>query len=190
MKTLNNYLFQKRAQQYLSKTSRERRFINYDKAKSVLLLFESDLLENNQNVRKIIAQLQQDGKKVSAWGFIDKKEVSTSILPEFRILHRKHTDFFQRPVMSFVNELENQEFDLLIDLSIKPVVALEYIAMYANASCKTGLRKTNLPLFDFMLDLESLKIPAESTESNEKTVDEIYLFEQIIFYLKSIQTKD
>jgi len=190
MKILNNYLFQKCARQYLSQMSRERRFVNYNKAKSVLLLFESDLLENNQNIREIIAQLQQDGKKVSAWGFVNKKEVSTSALLGFRILNRKHTDFFQKPVIPLINELETQEFDLLIDLSVKPVVALEYIAMYANALCKTGLRKTDLPLFDFVLDLEEIKTAAQNTESNEKPVDATYLFEQIIFYLKSIQTKD
>lgn len=190
MKKLNNYLFQKRAQKYLSETPRVRRFVNYDKAKTILLLFESDLLENNQNIRKIISQLQQDGKKVSAWGFINKKEVSSSILPEFRILHHKQTDFFQKPITSYINELESQEFDLLIDLSLKPVVTLEYIAMYSNASCKTGAKKTDLPILDFVLDLENIKTPVENTALNEITVDETYLFNQIIFYLKSIQTND
>ncbi len=190
MKILDNYLFQKRAQQYLGETFRKHHFVNYDKAKTILLLFESDSFEKNESIHKIISQLQQDGKKVAAWGFIDKKKVSASILPEFRILHQKQTDFFQKPLPSFLNELESLQFDLLIDLSIKPVVTLEYIAMYANALFKTGSRKNDLPVFDFMLDVDRQKASVADAPDAENTIDETYLFNQIIFYLKSIQTTD
>jgi hypothetical protein len=190
MNYLNNYLFQKRAQKYLSETPRDHRFVSYDKAKTILLLFESDLQEKNLHIRKIIAQLQQDGKKVSAWGFINKKEVESAILPEFRVLHLKQIDFFHKPNPSFVNELENLEFDLMIDLSLKPVVPLEYIAVYAKATLKTGVRKTDLPIYDFVLDTEEIKASIQNAESTENPIDETYLFNQIIFYLKSIQTKD
>lgn len=184
---INNYLFKKRAQEYLSTTEREHRFVNYDKAKSVLILFESDYSEKNLVIRKIIQSLQLDGKKVSAWGFIDKKEVTSSILPDFRILHHQQTDFFHKPDPAFFRELENLQFDLLIDLSLQLQLPLEYLAMYANAYCKTGLKKTDLPIYDFMLDMESLK---STIEEDENPIDEIYLYKQIIFYLKRIQTTD
>ena len=190
MKKLNSYLFHKRAQKYLSETPRIHRFVSYDKAKNILLLFESDMQEKNVNIRKIIAQLQADGKKVSAWGFINKKEVESAILPDFRILHHKQTDFFKKPIQSFINELDGQEFDLMIDLSLQPIVPLEYIAMYAKATMKTGVHKTDLPIFDFVLDTEGIKATFQDAASTENSIDETYLFDQIIFYLKSIQTKD
>jgi hypothetical protein len=161
--------------------------VNYDKAKTVLLLFESDYSEKNPIIRKIIQSLQQDGKKVSAWGFIDKKEVTSAILPDFRILHHQQTDFFHKPDPTFFRELENLQFDLMIDLSLQLQLPLEYLALYANAYCKTGLRKTEFPVYDFMLDMESLK---SSDDTIENPIDEIYLYDQIIFYLKSIQTTD
>jgi len=187
MKKLNNYLFKKRAQKYLSTTERERRFVNYKKAKTIFLLFESDSSEKNPQVRKMIYNLQQDGKKVVAWGFVDKKEVASTILPDFRIIHHKETDFFQKPLISNLNALQDMEFDLMIDLSLTQILPLEYLAMYAKASCKTGLRKTELPIYDFILDLDNLHPTEDSTEN---PVDEMYLFDQIIFYLKSIQTND
>lgn len=189
-KKLNNYLFRKNGRKYLTTTSRERRFVNYDKARTILLLFESDFSERNPVIRKIIYSLQQDGKKVSAWGYVNKKEVTTSILPDFRILHHKQTDFFQKPLISYVNELEGQEFDLLIDLSIKPLLPLIYIAMYARAFCKISIHKIDLPVYDFVLDIDSHVILPETPESDATPVDETYLFDQIIFYLKSIQTTD
>lgn len=189
-KKINNYLFRNRAQKFLNETPRERRFVSYDKAKTVLILFESDFSEKNLLIRKIISSLQLDGKKVSAWGYINKKEVITSILPDFRILHHKQTDFFQKPLISYINELDDHEFDLLIDLSLKPIIPLEYIAMYANAFCKTGVRKTDLPIFDFVIDLEGIRTLTQNTELSEDVIDETYVFDQIIFYLKSIQTTD
>jgi len=189
-KILNNYLFKKRAQKYLSLEPREHRFVSYNKAKTILLLFESDYNEKNVYIHKIIAQLRQDGKKVSAWGFIDKKEVETAIFPDFRILHHKQTDFFHRPLESFITELQYSQFDLLIDLSLKPNIPLQYFALYAFAAFKTGIRKTELPVYDFVLDVESVSNSADSTEMTESTIDEAYLYQQIIFYLKRIQTTD
>ena len=188
--TLNTYLFNKRARAYLKLTPREHRFVNYTKAKTILLLFESDYTEKNPYIHRIISQMQLDGKKVTAWGFIDKKEIVTAIYPDFRILHHKQTDMFHRPLESFINELQYAEFDLLIDLSTKPILPLEYLALYAIASFKTGLRKTDLPIYDFVLNIEQMPEEPESTELSESTADETYLFNQIIFYLKSIQTTD
>ena len=189
-KKLNNFIFQHRAKTFINTSERERRFVNYDNAKSILILFESDFSEKNPELRKIVYKLQQDGKKVSCWGYVEKKEVVTSILPDFRILHHKDANFFQVPAISFINELEHQNFDILIDLTLRPILPLQYIAMYANAACKTGVKKFDLPLYDFVLDVESLMNRTEETETSEIQPDATYLFEQIIFYLKSIQTND
>ena len=187
---LNAFLFNQRAQKYLNVTPRDHRFVNYEKAKTVLLLFESDYSEKNLNIRKIIQRMQQDGKKVCSWGFIDKKEVDSAIFPDFRILHHKQTDFFHRPLASYLNELQYSEYDLLIDLTLTPIIPLEYVALHAIASFKTGIRKTGLPIYDFVLDIENVQAQSESSETLENPVDETYLFNQIIFYLKSIQTTD
>ena len=190
---LNKYLFNKRADLYLSTLVRERRFITYDKAKTVLILFESDVIEKNPAIRKIISSLQDDGKKVSAWGYIDKKVINTAIFPDFRILNNDQTDFFRKPLVSYINELENHEYDLLIDLTLKPLIPIQYIAMYTKATFKIGIHKSDLNIYDFVMDVESLMSPVEKTENDEPAeilVDETYVYDQIIFYLKSIQSKD
>ncbi len=187
---LNNYLFRKRVTKHLEEDTRERRFVNYDNAKAVLLLFESDFSEKNPIIRRIIYRLQQDGKKVSSCGFIDKKVIITSILPDFRILNFAQTDLFQKPQASYIQELESLQFDLMIDLSLHTVLPLQYFAAYANAGCKTGSRKTEVPIYDFVLDIEQELQINETEEMPEREIDETYLFEQIIFYLKSIQTND
>lgn len=190
LQVINNFLFTRNAKQYLAETERERKFVSYDKAKTVLILFESEFTEKNPAIRKIINQLQQDGKKVSAWGFIDKKEIMTSILPDFRILHHKQTDFFQKPVISYINELEELEFDLLLDLTIQPILPLQYFALYCKATFKVGAHKTDAAIYDFVLDIDRQKKLPEDDEFQASEVNEVYMYDQIIFYLKSIQTND
>ena len=83
MKKLNQYLFKKRSASYLRSTNRIRRFVNYETANTILLLFESDYIEKNRYIRKVIGQLVNDGKKVYAWGYINNKKATTAILPSF-----------------------------------------------------------------------------------------------------------
>lgn len=187
MKYINNILFRQRAQKYLNATPRSHKFVSYSKAKTVLLLFESDQAEKNPLVRNIITSLQNDGKKVVAWGFVHKKLVETVIMPDYRILNQKQTDFVRKPLTPYIDELLNMEFDLLIDLTLHPVIPIEYFTMYARASCKVGVKKNDLLMYDFLIDLESLVQQHQETDPN---IDEMYLFNQITFYLKSIQTND
>lgn len=190
LQKINQYVYQSRARKYLEGTERERRFVSYGKARSVLILFESDFSEKNIHIRRLISSLQQDGKKVTAWGFVNKKEIMTSIMPDFRILHHKQTDFFQSPVLSYLNELENMEFDLLLDLTLKPVLPLQYFALHAKALFKAGIHTGSVPVYDFLMDIRNVQQSPESDPESVVEVNEIYLYEQIIFYLKSIQTND
>jgi hypothetical protein len=187
LKILDEFIFRFTAKRHLKMAVRERRFVTYKKAKSVFLLFESDYLEKNKEIRAIIHSLQQDGKKVVAWGFLDKKHVTTSLMPDFRVLNHEQTNFVESPKSMFLNELEDLEFDLLIDLTLRPILPLQYLDLYAKASCKVGIRKNDLQLYDFILDVDTLI--AEKAEEGEH-LDQAFLFNQIIFYLKSIQTSD
>ena len=188
-----NYIFKRRAIHHMNSVNREPSFVTYDNARTVLILFESDFMEKNPTIRNIIRQLHNDGKKVSAWGFSDKKEVNTAILPGFRILNKKQTDIFGQPHVSFLNELEHHEFDLLIDLTVKPYLITLYLAVYAHASFKVGIHKTDFSIYDFVLDLESIMTPPENSDPDvpfEHPVDETFIYNQVIFYLKSIQSQD
>ncbi len=182
-----NYVFKKRAQKHLKNQIRNKQFVNYDKAKSILLLFESNYSEKNVETKKIIQYLLKDGKRVTAWGFVDKKQIISAAYPEYRILHPKDLDIFKRPKSQLLQELLQNEYDLIIDISNRRIFPLDYLVLYANAKCKTGMKKCNLNLYDFAVDIENHLI------ANEIEVEDLefsFLFKQILFYLKNIQTND
>lgn len=181
------FIFKDRLKNHLKKLQRQRRFVNYNNAQSIFLLFESDFAEKNVEVRRIIQKLTADGKKVISWGYIDKKQIATPILPDFRILNKKDIDFSQKPNESVLSELAENKFDLLIDLTEKEIIPLQYIALYAIADFKTGIKRNNSKIYDFMMDMDGI---SNQSEENLVEINATFIYNQIIFYLKSIQTSD
>jgi hypothetical protein len=181
------FIFSKRLKNQLKKQQRQQRFVNYANAHSIFLLFESDYAEKNVEVRRIIQKLTADGKKVTAWGYTDKKLTSTPILPDFRIINKKEIDFSQRPHESVLNELAENKFDLMIDLTEKEIFPLQYIALYVTADFKTGIKRNHSKIYDFMMDMNGI---ANQSEENLVDINATFIYNQIIFYLKSIQTSD
>jgi len=184
---LTDYVLRKRIQKQLKNTIRNKQFVNYDKAKTILLLFESNYSEKNPETKRIIQSLVADGKKVTAWGFVDKKQIISPAYPEYRVLHPKDLVLFKKPNETLLQELLRTEYDLLIDISTKRFIALDYIVLYANAKCKAGMNKNKLNLYDFAVDIDTY---LEEKEIQVDDLDYAFLFNQIIFYLKSIQTND
>ena len=185
MKTLKKYLFRRRCTSVLKKEEYEHRFVTYDKAKTVFLLFEFDA-EKYASFVSIIESLEHDGKKVVAWAYCSKKAEKTldrQKYPKLNIFSKKSLNYSGKLQTETLNKLQKYPFDLLIDLSLQPLLPLMYVVLYAKAGCKTGIKKTDYPLFNFMIDINL------STDNNSE-IDEQSVFNQIIFYLKSIQTTD
>lgn len=143
-----------------------------------------------------------DGKKISAWGFLDKKMTNTAILPSFRILDRSTIDWFERPKEPFLRELAESEYDMLIDLTLQDILPLQYVCLYAKADFKIGMSRTMDDILDFKIIIpkpDSDEFGSGNEEDNiefkdlNETLfhtDQQFLFEQIIHYLKNIRSND
>jgi len=180
-------IFKRKLRSSLKDDQRSRMFVDYQHAQSVFIVFESSYSEKNPEIKRIIESLNADGKTVTAWGYVHKKHSMQSELLNFKILNQQDFDFLQRPKMQIVNQLRNLSFDLLIDLTTRPNLAVDYLILNTPASLKCGVRNKNLKLFDFTLDLSVL---TESETIHNQENDYLNIYNQLIFYLKNIQTKD
>ncbi|HPT42570.1 MAG TPA: hypothetical protein PLH52_01870 [Paludibacteraceae bacterium] len=203
MKKLNQFLFKRRSAAHFAATDRNRRFVNYENANTVLLLFESDYIEKNRYIRKVIEQLAADGKKVTAWGYLYNKKATTANLPSFKIMDKSTVDWFECPKDQLLKELREETYDLLIDLTLTDHLPLQYICLYANAAFKTGMSRNIDNILDFKINIplpENTETVSETTEDNKSDFEDLnesmfhtdqqFLYELIIFYLKNIQTTD
>ena len=179
---MKKLLFNKRAKRYLKKYPRKRRFVNYEKSQSILLLFESDR-QGDEPIKNIVQTLKKDRKKVFALGFSRVKLLIENDLPEIKLFGKKNVDFFQKPEKVVFSKIKSNHFDLLIDLSANTLIPLMYISLLCDVSMKISTKITEPQLFDFILNVEK-----QSDEKN--ALNEQNLFDEIIFYLKSIQTTD
>jgi len=155
--------------------ARQAVFTNFEDVRSVLVLYESDLSEKNTIVKQLRDELILENKDVVLWGYCNKKEIDSLILPQSRILGRQDINILGAPRRDVIEDLQKRPYDLLIDLTQQPCLPLRYIAMYARADFKAGLMN-NTGLYDFLIDT-----PPQATPE--------FLFQQIVKYLKIINAK-
>ncbi len=151
-------------------------FPHYENIRSVLILFESDLLEKNTTILALRDRLLQEDKDVVLLGYAPKKDISSLILPQRRILGLRDVTFWGGLQTEAQEYIRGRKYDLLIDLTQHPCLPLQYAAMYARADFKTGMR-CNEALYHFIMEMPPTEDPTP-------------LFDQILYYLKSIRSND
>lgn len=170
---LKDYIFR----HYLKRQpQRHATFPDYDNIRSVLILFESDFQERNLTIKAFKEQLSKEEKEVVIWGYVDKKDISSAILPYSRIIGKNDVTIFETVKDDILTDLQRREFDLMIDLTQNHCLPLHYLAMHARAQFKAGL-----DLMDGIHDFRMHMVPQQTPN---------FLFDQIIYYLKNIHSND
>ena len=62
---------------------RKSKFRSLDDIRSILLLFESDYQEKNNDARAFVKMLQNEGKRVVVCCYVDKKVAETATLENY-----------------------------------------------------------------------------------------------------------
>lgn len=164
---------------------REVRFPHLNQPLKVLLIYESDVLERNNNIKDIRQELLRRQMDVTMWGFVEKKEITTLILPQSRILGLRDYNWLGKPRDYVLKDLQAEHYDLLIDLSTRSLLGLRYLAMFADADFKVGMHLEE-GLHDMLIAM-----PVETNEQGEPLpVEAKDLFEQMMKYLTTIKSND
>lgn len=152
-------------------------FCPLSSVKTVLLLAESDEDEKNQELHAFKEQLKAEEKKVIVWAFANKKEILSPIFPEFRLFSLSDLSWFGLPKRELVDQFEAIETDLVISLDMNDSLVLDFLLAKSKAKMKVSKEKGMKQIANFMLSI--------GKDNNRK-----YFFEQVLFYLNSIQTKN
>jgi len=182
MNKLKQYIFD-----YLRKRQAERQtcFPHFDQSLKIMLIYESDVLERNDAIKTIRQDLLRRQMDVTMWGYVEKKEIQTLILPQSRILGLNDYNLFGKPHEYVLNDLHAEHYDLLIDLTTRPLLPLRYIAMYTDADFKVGLNLGE-GIHDMLLSLPDFT----PEQGEEVSIEASWLFDQIMRYLTTIKSND
>ena len=161
------------------------RFPHVDRPLKVLLIYESDVLERNNAIKEIRQDLLRRQMDVTMWGFVEKKEIQTLILPQSRILGLRDYNWLGKPRDYVLKDLQAEDYDLLIDLTTRYLLPLRYIAMFTDADFKVGMN-----LGEGIHDM-LIAMPVSMNEKGEpQPVEAKELYEQIMNYLTTIKSND
>lgn len=164
---------------------RNPRFPHLDQPLKVFILYESDVLERNDAIKTIRQDLLRRQMDVTMWGFVEKKEINTLILPQSRILGLTDYNLFGKPREDVLTDLRAEHYDLLIDLTTRPVLSLRYIAMLAEADFKVGLNLGE-GVHDMLISLPDF----DPEQGEQVSLEATWLYDQIMRYLTSIKSND
>ena len=182
MNKIKQYIFE-----YLRKRMPERevRFPHFDQPLKLMIIYESDVLERNDAIKAIRQDLLRRQMDVTMWGYVEKKEITTLILPQSRILGVDDYNFFGKPRDYVLTDLQAEHYDLLIDLTTHPLLPLRYLALYTNAYFKVGLNLGE-GIHDMLLSLPDLS----PEQGEEVSVEATWLYQEIMKYITTIKSND
>ncbi len=182
MNKLKQYIFE-----YLRKKQEPRnpRFPHFDQPLKVMIIYESDVLERNDAIKSIRQDLLRRQMDVTMWGYVEKKEITTLILPQSRILGVDDYNLLGKPRDYVLTDLLTEHYDLLIDLTTRPMLPLRYLAMYTDADFKVGMNLGE-GLHDMLISLPDLS----PEQGEEAEIEASWLYHQILSYLTTIKSND
>ena len=182
MNKLKQYIFE-----YLRKKQEPRnpRFPHFDQPLKLMIIYESDVLERNDAIKSIRQDLLRRQMDVTMWGYVEKKEITTLILPQSRILGVDDYNLLGKPRDYVLTDLLAEHYDLLIDLTTRPMLPLRYLAMYTDADFKVGMNLGE-GLHDMLISLPDLS----PEQGEEAEIEASWLYHQILSYLTTIKSND
>ncbi len=172
---------------YLLSKQEERnvRFPHFDQPLKIMLIYESDVLERNDSIKTIRQDLLKRQMDVTMWGFVEKKEIQTLILPQSRILGLNDYNLLGKPRDYVLTDLQAEHYDLLIDLTTRPLLPLRYIAMYTQADFKVGLNLGE-GIHDMLISLPDFT----PEQGEEAELEASWLYDQMMQYITTIKSND
>ena len=133
---------------------RQRQVFNLEAANRITILFDATKPKDIQRVKTFVNILSKGKELVTAMGYVNKKDKS------FEHMSTLHFDFFSNDELNWYGKpqgmvIENflqEEYDILIDLSLKEFYPLTYMAVASPSKFKVGRYRDDVNVFDLTID--------------------------------------
>ena len=116
---------------------------------------------------EFINELRENRKKVKLLGFTSERTLPNYYSEKITwdIISRKNINWYYKPVAPFVKSFCDEEFDLLIDLTLEDFKPLIYAATLSKAKFKVGrYSEMNADIYDLMIHADQIQTVPEFIE--------------------------
>ncbi|MCB0396947.1 MAG: hypothetical protein KDD36_09855 [Flavobacteriales bacterium] len=164
----------------LRKDNRQRKVVGFQEARKIGIVYPVTAGDDKEQdiLKKYALYLKEERKQFHFLGYVDRMKIPEHLKDtmDHSFFSRSDLNWYLRPVRGNAQRFLDQEFDVLIDLSIRDSVPLLYICGLSGARFKIGrMRPSGNNIFDMMISLDG-----------EVTMKE--LFKQIDHYLNVIHS--
>ena len=138
----------------------EHRQFNGEKGVTVGLLYHFSDEETDKMVTEFVHELRDTNRKVTVIG-----HYKDNVLPayyfqksDWNIIVPQSVNWFHKPVAPFVKSFCDQEFDILIDLTMENIQPLVYAGAMSKAHFKAGrYTERNVKIYDLLIHTEHVQ---------------------------------
>jgi len=148
---LRRRLHQRQLNKLLATRPTRPQSISLEAAQHIGVLFNGTELGDREVVLQYLDRLRKAGKKVKALAFMDNRADNEGF--SFKNFNRKEVDFLYRPTSKDALEFAGTPFDILINLSSKSLLPLDYLAIISKARFRVGPLHQSTNAYDLMIDL-------------------------------------
>ena len=130
--------------------------VSFNSAKYIGILYQIEEEKSYVVLSAYVDKLMAAGKTLRIVGYHDSKYVPFFCIPKLKydFFCQKEQNWVGIPNAPFVDEFVNEPFDMLVDLSLKPMFPLTYILAKSAARFKVGSRCAEKePFLDLMIEL-------------------------------------
>lgn len=153
---IKKYYQRKAIGKVVQRSNRPVKGISFNSAKYIGILYPIEEEKSYVVLSAYVDKLMAAGKTLRIVGYHDNKYVPFFCIPKLKydFFCQKEQNWVGIPNAPFVEEFVNEPFDMLVDLSLKPMFPLTYILAKSAARFKVGSRCAEKePYLDMMIEL-------------------------------------
>lgn len=151
-RTAGNYFYKKD----IAKVRRNRNIQNLADAKKIGILYDATDEKTHNIICDFVKYFQENLKVVKAIGYVNYPRLPHYCFPKlsFDYFTKKDLNWYYKPRTERIQDFINEEYDIVIDLSMKDCFPLQYIAGLSHSKFKVGRYGNRYScVYDFMLDV-------------------------------------
>ena len=134
----------------------QRQLLNINDAKEIGIIFDATDVDQTAIINQFADSLKGLKKKIYMFGYYNIPKPAINF--NFPYFNKANLNWYLEPSGILVEEFIDRKFDILINVSIKENLPLEYIAAFSQASYRVGLYDPNkMYCYDLMIDLKGNK---------------------------------
>ena len=156
--------FEKQLKKDIANNQRENRPFNVDAVSTIGVLYHFNDEATDKQVNAFVDELREKNRKVQVLGLFDEKYIPHYYIPKLTwfVLNPKTVNWYNKPTAPFAQSFCEEEFDLLIDLSMEDYRPLIYVGALSRAHFKAGrYSERNAKYYDLMIHSEQVETLGE-----------------------------